>query len=126
MSLALLAARARKNHSYVPISGVTATPNPSSVTVFKIGTGQPTTWNVSGSIAITNTGGLPSKTYTTTWISGAVMTVTNGTTANPTIAAVCNRAQTLTSVYRFTVSDGVTSNHVDVTVSRFYNWESGA
>lgn len=111
--------------NYTPISNVTANPNPSSASRTLIGRDQPQIVDVSGSIAISATGGNGNYSYLTTFVSGTAMNVLNGNTANPSIDANCARNQTISAVYRFTVSDGTSSLHVDVTVTRTYAWDSG-
>lgn len=113
-------------NAYTAISSVTVTPNPSNVETVQAGSGAPLSLAVSGSLAVTASGGSGSYTYSTAFVSGTAMTVTNGNTANPTIYATCSRNQTISAVYRFTVSDGTSSAYLDVNVSRTYSWSSGA
>jgi hypothetical protein len=112
--------------AYSPISSITATPNPSHAQVTQVGAGAPSAQTVSGSIALSATGGSGNYTYSTAFVSGTQMGVVNGNTANPTISVACGRNETISAVYRFMVSDGTSSAHVDVTVTRTYNWDSGA
>lgn len=111
--------------AYTPVS-VSVTPDPSSAVITQTGAGAPASTTVAGALNVTAANGNGSYTYTVTLISGTAMTVTNGNTANPTIGINCGRNVTYSAVYRFTVSDGTTSAHQDVTVQRAYVWDSGA
>lgn len=117
--------RRRSGGSWVtvsPITAISASPNPSNVTVPRVGSAQPSSLTVSGTINLTVTGGIGTITYSTTLVSGTAMSVAGGNTASPSISATCTRNATVSAVYRFEASDGSSSKSVDVSVSRTYSW----
>lgn len=106
--------------AYVPISGVTASSSSPSGTqnVVEPPTGPATMTVSTGAVYITWSGG---SGATVSWskVSGDTMTVSG--TSSASFSATVSKNGSKSAVYRATVSDGISSGTVDVTVTLFYN-----
>jgi hypothetical protein len=74
-------------------------------------------------VTISASGGTSSYTYSWAHISGDTFTVNSPASATTTFTRTTNKNQTFSGVYRCTVSDGITSASVDVTVTSTYEFE---
>lgn len=106
--------------AYTPISGVTASPNPTSGSATRVN--GPGALTVSANTSLTVVGG-STLTYSAALLSGTAMTVSAGSTTTFSYAVPQNT--TVSATYRITVSDGTSSKTVDVPVSLTYNNSTG-
>lgn len=109
-------------NSYSAISSVTA-----SATAVSGGPGSGAGTVTSNTTTVTASGGTGSYTYSWSRLSGDTSTTCGSPTARSTSFSTyfSNATATRTSVWRCTVSDGVSSGYVDVTVNLYNNRSTG-